>query len=910
LTYNQKTFPDNIKRVHATGDTSIETAGPYFVGSNPIKFSDIGRYFQDIPYQTGDPVRASDYFRNTDDTQTNVNVPNATENEFESDKTTAKIAGDDYSGTNKTFSGNGTNLSIESFRGSIKRYYATLESGTYQNYSMGRWSGSQGIDWDNRNHRDTTSRSDGNLIRNVAKAIFINGTCYSDSIGTNGSQGSLVSGEFDKLPGAGLVEPSLSVYNFLIYVNGEIYGSGGLGGYRSTGAQGTSDPGKHGGTALKIKHTGATTFVYIDSNGKIWGGGGGGESGGMGDPGAAGSCGESWTQTMTMSFCPIDSGGGYVLSSGCPAGWDSSGWSGDSSPCAFRTDPVTGEQTVRAYSQSVTCSRDASADYGSSSTPVQGIGGAGGNGSGYNQSRTDGIDGTDGTAPSCSSGSLSGGRPAGDGGKGGDGGDWGRPGGNTDGKTGDAGNGGPAICGSPFLAQGTINGNTLKGKYDGECDGTNQTIQPLPNPNPPDVVITKYPSYARFNYTGMKLMVTAPPNSNFTFRMKTVHFDRDSNFDNVPFSSVQIKDLNGQVEGTLERNLDGSKVGEITLSLPHGEYILNWNNLNNTNTSNGGNSGYSGDGSDGTFVNLGQISDDLLSMNLKDATSPDVDATIEILDSTSDVSSWVRSYVPNTHDTTLPDGSWEYIAVKQHWTQYMRDYAVYKSYDFTEAPLDTYHQEVYTFTFSDAGNQNRKPVGAIDITPGTFKLRMQSDNKARLYWNNTLQCETSEYGGVDNFSNDAGETHEADIDIQMPSGLTSVTVTVKAEVRNSSTDRLGTLMPLNWQYNPAGIAWTLEDSTNTVICNSTMLPGTARLSPAEVSVKVDNTFAVVSGWSIPSDPLWGNNVKDQRFNNDIRLSPGKSILDGNGNPAHNIAYYVRATGQSNDPADEEVIFIK
>merc|ERR1712093_688839 len=97
----------------------------------------------------------------------------------------------------------------------------------------------------------------------------------------------LVSGAFDKKAGARLVEPTLTVRNSIIFVNGRCFGSGGLGGYRTTGPKGSSDPGKHGGPGLKVKHTGSVTPIYVWKDAQIFGGGGGGESGEMGDPGGA-----------------------------------------------------------------------------------------------------------------------------------------------------------------------------------------------------------------------------------------------------------------------------------------------------------------------------------------------------------------------------------------------------------------------------------------------------------------------------------------------------------------------------------------------------------------------------------------------------------------------------------------------
>jgi len=958
--YNNKTFPDNIKRTHTNNQTTVETAGPYFTGSVPIKFSDIGRYFKGL--SVGSEVKASHYFRNTNPTATDPSVPNSTENEFESDKTTSKISGDTY--PLEIFSGNGTNLSLKTFRGSIKRYYATVGSidsvgGTViKNYSMNRWDGSNGIDWDNRNHRDSTSRSDGNLTRNVEKKIFINATCYSDDIGTNGNVGSLVSGAFDKKPGAQLNEPTLSIHNSIIFVNGRIFGSGGYGGYRSSGSEGTSDPGKHGGTALKVKHTGSTTFVFVYKDAEIYGGGGGGESGAMGKSGSAGSCGESWTEYSTSSFCPISPGGGFVLQ-GCPSGWNSSGWSSGGSPCAFRTvtDPVTGEttQTVRAYSVSVSCSRDRSADYGSSTTPTPGIGGRGGNGKGYTQSRGNGEVGSQGNCPQCSAGDLSGGSCSTDGAQGGWGGDWGKPGEDTLGITGSGGNGGPAVCGSPFVLMGDINSTTVKGQKNGECDGTEQETPPIPKNDPPGITEFDYPTYARFSVDGMKLLVTADPNdsnSKCKFRLGTSHRDSESDA-GVPFTSITIKDSQGNSKGTLSRGADRGILYFLDLELQYGVYEIHWNNVANSNTSTSGQTGYSGNGSDGVTLNSDRISTDKLQIKLKDRTSPEDDAEITVMNPVdySGSSTWVRAYQTGRHgrsSATFPSAAipWSgdmsedpadgdaylYPAHNRWWSNFMREFGVSPTVDQTLEydPVtgnNQWHEETYNFTLTYAG---RKSDSAIQISQSTTSLRleMQSDNKAEVYWtsdtwtnNGARVVWTSDYHGhwegSENYEINgvAIENQIANIPITWPANSASMDIQLRVRLQNNPNDQDGNPMATgpDVTINPMGIAWELKEGTKSLY-NSTNLNGTGVFRPAQVGWKLTGAFSTLEASSTPLDRDWnqrmpqGDDTKD--FDQPPRTVKGLDrIRLAPDHPVTPVSYTLKVNGKGTDEPAEETFEI-
>ena len=902
--YNSKSFPDNIKRTHTNGDTTVETAGPYFVGSAPISFRKMATYFKQGGYVDDTPIKASEYFRNTDNTQTGVNVPNSTENEFDTAGST-KISGDNY--PNGIFSGNGTNLSLKTFRNSIKRYYSTCGSinsvgGTViSQYSMGRWDGSKGIDWDNRNNKDTSSRSDGNLIRNVEKHLFINATCYSDDEGTNGNVGSLVSGEFDKKAGARLVEPTLTVRNSIIFVNGRCFGSGGLGGYRTTGPKGSSDPGKHGGPGLKVKHTGSVTPIYVWKDAQIFGGGGGGESGEMGDPGGAGVCREEYTQTQEVSFCPINASGGYVLQ-GCPAGWTSSGWSGTAVPCKTETttDPVTGEVTVRvrAYTQQVTCSRIV-VNEADQADPTQGVGGRGGNGKGYNQSRSNGEPGTLGVNPSCPFGNLIGGWPAGDGTDGGDGGEWGRPGENTRGTTGDAGNGGAAICGSPFKLKGPyINSNTVKGEYNGECDGSEQTIDPDPGDEDPTITVIK-PKYVRFHREGMLLMVTAPPGDTVKFRFHERSQDK-TKMDSIPFQKMTV----GGHSISRRQGLGPE------IELADGEYPITWEKLNKTNMNLPGSGGYNGGGTDENgnkvWINDSQVDNDLLSFNLKDSDSSGNDASITILNAARNVSDWVRSKDPTIHSDKYIDEDgeekWEFEALNSYWHEFLQEYGVYKSRDIVAVPpsLTAYQQQVYTFQFRSG---KRGPSGSHRGPEGDYPILMMSDNAAQLWVNGERECHTSDFRGHDGEVDwtdpnyDYTEKHWGTVKVRYTGGIDTFTATVTARIKNNPYnmdcdvkkdppqvfDTTTPCEPLaqTWQKNPAGIAFAIykpgQGLGSTPIFTSLDLPGQStllnRFGPAKWSFEVGGGWANILGVSIPYDPSFY--VPNKATSGELTISPTK-----------------------------------
>tara|TARA_E500000331_G_scaffold174358_2_gene168366 strand:+ start:3338 stop:6607 length:3270 start_codon:yes stop_codon:yes gene_type:complete len=561
--YSSKTSNGGPLTLHTSAFLDIEKAGPYFTGSVPIKFSDMRRFFKE---KTTGSVSAKELKRNTNDLERDPIVSDSTEN--------SAIA-DTISYDWKT----------SQFRGSIKRYYATTNQNNIEMLSMGRFTGANGADWSNGGTQgaDSINQLDGNVARNVQKHIYIDKIVYSGNQGTDGFYGSGGGGK-DKTPAARLIpsEPNnaaVPAHNVRIYVedSGAIYGSSGLGGWHqnggySGGSPKPSDPGKDGGVALKILHTGSQTDIYLQNDAKVWGGGGGGEQGTMGE--LIGS---------SMEDMKHDCVNNYVVNSDC--GQEPSCNAGDTlvpgsveetGPCG----PEGSQQTKTGVCQSIVKSTE----------PVQGIGGRGGDGAGWNyrppyvggapQEETEGGDGTEPECGVCPPGTnLQGGNCSSSGGKGGKGGDWGKDGQDTaplDGVPQDGGKGGAAICGlnpdtgaKNWVIGGTISDSTLKGKYTGDCVGGGAPIPPVPSPA--TVTVSK-PHYVRFgddagNGTdgygadgAANLLVTAPSGSAAgnicRFRMKYTWNDREG----------------------LGTHMSGMQVAGRIFKLPSKTWYLSYNN--------------------------------------------------------------------------------------------------------------------------------------------------------------------------------------------------------------------------------------------------------------------------------------------------------------------------------------------
>ena len=547
--YGGKTSNGGPLTMHTSAFLDIEKAGPYFTGSVPIKFSQMRSYFKE---KTTGSVSAKELRRNINDLERDPIVPDSTENSAVADTISY-------------------NWKTSQFRGSIKRYYATTNSSgttsnTIPNLSLGRFSGDNGADWSNGGTQgvDSINKIDGNVARNVQKHIYVTKVLYSGDMGTGGNYGSGQNGK-DKVPACRLIpsEPNnaaVPAHNVRMYVenSGAIYGSAGLGGWHQSGGytNGTpkkSDPGKDGGTALKIIHTGSQTDIFLQENAKVWGGGGGGEQGSMGE--LIGSSMEDMKHDCIKSY--NRDGAGCGVQPVCDAGDEiESGTLQEVGPCG----PDGTQQTYRAVCKNVT----------KSTAPVQGIGGKGGDGAGWAYTQfvgggpTEENDGASGTINECGvcppGTQLTGGNCSSVGGDGGDGGDWGKGGQATQpletGEPYDAGKGGSAICGlnpdtnqKNWVIGGTISDNTLKGNYQtGGCDGSSGGQPPIVSP--PNVTVTK-DNYVRFGDdagTGSggygsngaaNLLVTSNIAGNTDFRIK-YSWNDEENRKGIALSHMEV----------------------------------------------------------------------------------------------------------------------------------------------------------------------------------------------------------------------------------------------------------------------------------------------------------------------------------------------------------------------------------
>ena len=514
------------------GKLCVRRAGPYFLGSGPIKFSKMRQYFKEIyPVDNTVPVSASELKRVTNVLERDPVVPDSTENENIASVTEF-------------------NWKCSQFRGSVKRYWAH-QTGTVSQFDMGRFSGAAGIDWCDMGTggRDSINSTTGNHSKNIQKHVYIKGVCYSSDSGTLGLMPDRGNGK-DKIPAARLIpsEPNNNVVpanNVRIYVENTaaIYGSAGTGGYSNTGgyengAPKKSIPGKDGGTALKIYHTGESkTDIYIQQSAKIWGGGGSGEQGEMGD-----LEGTSWDDMLGTCGRTYDA--------------SSSGTCGDDPTCDVGDELIDTENTGEVCLDPITGLPVGEVKAGTcekvtdSLPPQQGIGGRGGDGAGWGfavsalggpQDGQSGLPGSipDQLCPTCAPGTgfyKRDGKCSSPGGTGGDGGTWGADGQPSDpldaAPLQDAGKGGAAICGlnpdtgaKNWELGGYINDNTLKGKYTGDCVGGGAPIPPVPGA--PDITMDKTQHYVRFGDGGngtqfgsseaSHLIVTAPGNEKVTF---------------------------------------------------------------------------------------------------------------------------------------------------------------------------------------------------------------------------------------------------------------------------------------------------------------------------------------------------------------------------------------------------------
>ena len=539
---------------------SVTKEGPYFNGGSApsnttnIKFSQMRDVFKlDLKGSTATGsdatsiIKASELRRNTDGNTRDPIVPDAVINE--------DIAA---LGANSLKN----NWKVSQMRNSIKRFWAT-QSGTDVYFRMGRYSSSdgKGIDWGGYggSGRDSDQSGTGNLTKNVQKFIKIEGTCGATDSGAWGGQGNDPgAGTWTQGTAAAKLAPTVPARNVRIWVYGSILGAGGEGGYDSRGYHRASntmfgaDPGTPGGIALRINNpSGNEVWVDIKSNnGKIWGGGGGGEQGRNGDIPQPGQCKREWETS------------GCGTAAGCGSGESISTWSGGcctwyqfcSGPWENWCNEHCGGNTQYRLCREIK----------TSSIPTQGIGGRGGDGQGYQQSKTNGQSGTNPSekCPKCDSGfTLSGGTCTTAGNTGGDGGDWGSAGENTSaGNAGRApqpsngGTAGPAICGSNYDLRGTVNGNTVKGSTNTSC-GTS----PPPQGNAPTLNMS-------VSGSGPWVISWTTTNNPYTLSSSSSPTDSSWNPLTPPSGSITVNPASTTTYNLTVQNAHGTANGSVTVS--------------------------------------------------------------------------------------------------------------------------------------------------------------------------------------------------------------------------------------------------------------------------------------------------------------------------------------------------------
>jgi len=377
---------------------TITKSGPYFNGTNApsnstnMKFSQLRDTFR-LNNPSG-AISASELRRDVDTTSVDPIVPDATEN----------VAIAPFSITFRSF-----DWKVSQFRGSIKFYDVEQDaSDNNANFNI-----------------STLAEFNGNLGKTIKKKFIMRGTHTSTNTGD---------------PAAKILT---AAFNLTLEIHGNFYGAGGAGGTSS------SVSGANGGDALSI-NSGRVT-VDIQPSGRIYGGGGGGEFGGNGTAGAAGTC----RKDQTITTC-----GGTLT---CPTGFTLVDTYGTGC-CALERWCSWGfcHNTCVQNGQAGTCRKEEP-----SNTPPTQSGGNGGAGRGFNNfsGSLTGASGGSGVCPSCIDTSFTliagTGTCSGNGETGGSGGDWGQNGSNTA-AAGSGGQGGNAISGTGFTVVGN-NTNTVKG---------------------------------------------------------------------------------------------------------------------------------------------------------------------------------------------------------------------------------------------------------------------------------------------------------------------------------------------------------------------------------------------------------------------------------------------------------------
>ena len=377
---------------------TVTKTGPFFNGTNApsnttnMKFSQIRDTFR-LNNPTG-AISASELLRDIDTlNSTDPIVPDATEN--------VAIAANPIN--------TASNWKVSQFQGAIKFFDVEQDaSDNNANFNI-----------------SALTEFNNNLGKTIKKKFILRGTHTSTNTGDAAAK------------------ILTDAFNLTLEIHGVFYGAGGVGG--TSGAI----SGTNGGTALSIN--GGRVTVDIKSSGRLWGGGGGGEFGGNGTPGAAGTCRKD--QTITTCGGTLTCPTGFTLINSYGTGccrlerWCS--WGFCHNVCAQNGTAGT-------------CRKEEP-----SNTPPTQSGGNGGAGRGFNNfsGSVAGAPGGNGVCPSCVDTSFTliagTGTCSGDGGDGANGGEWGLNGGSTS-SSGSGGLGGRAVSGTGFTILGN-NANTVKG---------------------------------------------------------------------------------------------------------------------------------------------------------------------------------------------------------------------------------------------------------------------------------------------------------------------------------------------------------------------------------------------------------------------------------------------------------------
>jgi len=379
-------------------------SGKYYntgIGNIPISFSSLRFNFKEA---SSGSVSASELLRNTNNSETNPIVPDATEN--------------------SNISSSKSNWKVSQFYSGTIKYYDLIQDGTYDNSTN---TNNYGLDIGIQSWNT-------NLSKIVRKTFYITGTI-----------GSIVSSKVATYLNA-------TSYNLTINVSGIIQGAGGT---RNSG---------NGGSAMSITSAGGKVEIYVQENSQIYGGGGGGALGADGTKGPDGPC---WSRTnyttgrdCNCEFYP-DCG-----SSNSPINingiiYNSYGWSkyGGNNPNGGCNCFIWCRNTC--ISKTLCLKYD---PYRVGGAPG-GTGGAGGLGQGYTQTKTDAITTINATNGPTAGGAA--GCPtyatSGTGGQaGGNGGDWAKNGSNTT-RPSTGGSSGSAIIGTNYIVTGPGIIGSIKG---------------------------------------------------------------------------------------------------------------------------------------------------------------------------------------------------------------------------------------------------------------------------------------------------------------------------------------------------------------------------------------------------------------------------------------------------------------